>query len=314
MHEHVLYACAVQGLARTLYCLVAAYNIGLASAAYAQAEPEKTPQDVEKVIASDEYKELVKEGMLKYTRGFWPEARAYFLKAHQLAPNARTLRGLALVSYDSRHYVDAIDFAEQSLAHSVHPVADKMAEDLKQLVSQAQNLIGHAQLVTTPSAAELRVDGALVARRADGSIWLDPGEHELSVSAPGYFAETRRLHAEAERPVRVEIVLKSSAVTPVQVAVRPAQAHSQERSALPWVVVGISGAVAAAGGVMLALDQSSTDGKSSALTPLGGALLGVGAVGVIVGITWSLSPRTEEAPATASLQLSPVAAQLSGTF
>jgi hypothetical protein len=294
--------------------LVAAYSITWASAAYAQAEPEKTPQDVEKVIASDEYKELVREGMLKYTRGFWPEARAYFLKAHQLAPNARTLRGLALVSYDSRHYVDASDYAEQSLAHAVQPVNDKMAEELKQLISQAKALIVRAELVTTPSAAELRVDGMLVARRADGSLWLDPGEHELSVSAPGYFSDTRKLQAEAEHPMRIEIALKSSAVTSVQVAAKPARARAEERSALPWVVVGISGAVAAAGGIMLAVDQSSSDGKSSAWSPLGGALLGVGAVGVIVGLTWSLSPESEEAPARAQLRLSPLAAQLSGTF
>ncbi|HET8936496.1 MAG TPA: tetratricopeptide repeat protein [Polyangiales bacterium] len=299
---------------KPLFGLIAACSIGFASVAYAQAEPEKAPRDVEKVIASDEYKDLVKEGMLKYTRGFWPEARAYFLKAHELAPNARTLRGLALVSYDSRHYVDAIDYAEQSLAHPVQPLGDKMAEELKQLVAQAHKLIGHVELVTTPSAAELRVDGARVARRGDGSLWLDPGEHELSVAAAGYVSETRRLQTDAERSSRVEIALRSATVAPVRVAVKPAQPHTEQRSALPWVVVGISGAVAAAGGVMLALDQSSSDGKSSAFTPLGGALLGVGAVGVIIGITWSLSPRTDAAPGTAQLQLSPFGTRLHGTF
>jgi tetratricopeptide (TPR) repeat protein len=308
----------VQGLFRSLaIAALCASTLSLSERVRAQAEPPPAARDAEVVIASAEYKELVREGMLKYTRGFWPEARAYFLKAHELAPNARTLRGLALVCFDSYHYVDAIDYAEQSLSHPVQPLNDKMIEELKQLSQQAQNLVTRAQLITTPADAELRVDGALVRRRADNSVWLDPGEHDLSVAAPGYWGETRRLQLGEDRQPRLEIALKSrSAETPTRVAAPSTNSPAPIRSKLPWVVVGISGAVAAAGGVMLAVDLAGRgDRDASALTPLGAAMLGVGAVGLVVGLTWSLWPQAEsELAASARLQISPLAIQCSGVF
>jgi hypothetical protein len=291
--------------------LVAALCVSLHSAGVAHAQPAPDP---EAVIASAEYKELVREGMLKYTRGLWDEARAYFQKAHQLAPNARTLRGLALVAYDSHHYVEAIDRAEQSLAHRVAPVTDKMKAELEQLMQQAQAQVVHAELITTPADAALRVDGVPVPRRADGTVWLDPGDHALTVSAPGHLDDTRPLQLAEARQLRLEIALRSSSADLATRAAAPAaEARAPERSPLPWVVAGVSAAVAAAGGVMLAVDQANEG--SSAATPLGAAVLGVGAVGVIVGITWSLAPHadSERAPA-ARLRLGPTAIQYSGTF
>jgi hypothetical protein len=288
-------------------------------AAYAQApaSPAESPpaRDVDAVIASTEYKELVREGMLKYTRGFWPEARAYFLKAHELAPNARTLRGLALVCYDSHQYVDAIDYAEQSLAHTVQPLNDKMREELSQLVQQAQAATVHVELVTSPADAEVQADGKPVKRRSDGSVWLDPGAHELAFAAPGYWNETRNLPADTGLQVRLEVALKSrTAQEPTRVAGPASTPSAPASSTLPWVLFGVSTAVAAGGGVMLAVDQASS-GDATALTPLGGVLLGVGAVGMIVSVTWGLSPRSESPQAaTAHLQLSPLGVRCAGTF
>jgi hypothetical protein len=283
-----------------------------AGVAHAQAKPAKPAGEVETVLASDEYKELVRQGLLKYTRGFWDDARTYFLKAHELAPNARTLRGLALVSYDRHdHNVEAIDYAEQSLAHPVQPLNEKMKDELKLLIEQAEAQVVRAELVTTPADAELRVDGVQVSRRADGTVWLDRGEHVLSVSAPGHVDDARRLQLGDERQLRLEIALQPrTAAAPAHIAAPSTQPRAPERSALPWVVFGVSAGVAAAGGVVLAADAGA-----SGLTPLGVTLLGVGAVGAIVGITWSLSARSdsERAP-SARLQLSPASIQCSGTF
>jgi hypothetical protein len=289
-----------------------------ASSAHSQANSAKPAGEAETVLGSEEYKALVREGMLKYTRGLWDDARAYFLKAHELAPNARTLRGLALVSYDRHgHNVEAIDYAEQSLAHPVQPLNEKMKAELKQLIQQAETQVVRAEVVTIPADAQLRIDRVPVTRRADGTVWLDPGEHELSVSAPSYVDETRRFQLRDERQLRLEIALQSrTAAAPAHSAAAATLPRAAARSPLPWVVVGVSAGVAAAGGVMLAVDQAGRgDGGASAFTPLGAALLGVGAVGVIVGITWSLAPRadSERAP-SARLQLGPSSIQCNGTF
>ncbi|HTU61714.1 MAG TPA: hypothetical protein VMF89_24830, partial [Polyangiales bacterium] len=187
-----------------MLALVAVCTLAMTHSAHAQA-----PADAEAVMASAEYKDLVRDGMLKYTRGLWDEARAYFLKAHALAPNARTLRGLALIGYDSQHFVQAIDYAEQSLVHPVQPLNDKMKEEAKKLIDQAQSQVARAELITTPADAEVRVDGAPVTRRADGTVWMDPGAREISVSAQGYLTETRRLELSEQQQTRLEIALTS---------------------------------------------------------------------------------------------------------
>jgi hypothetical protein len=284
--------------------------------AQAPADPAQ-PRDVEAVIASPEYRELVREGMLKYTRGLWAEARAYILKAHELAPNARTLRGLALIGYDSHHYVEAIDYAEQSLAHTVQPLNDKMVEEVKQLIQQAESQVARVEVAVTPEQAVLQLDGARVSRRGDGKVWMDPGVHELTLSAPGYVSETRRVQLEVDRAARIELALEPSvAEAPLLSAAPTQQPRVQESSALPWVVVGVSAALLVGGGAMFIADQTgSGNAGSGVLTPLGAALAGVGAVGMIVGITWSLSPRSEQEPSSsASLQLSPFGARLRGSF
>lgn len=283
---------------------------------HAQAESQNPAADIEAVIASTNYKDLVREGMLKYTRGQWDEARGYFLKAHELAPNARTLRGLALVGYDSRQFASAIDYAEQSLAHPVQPLNDKMKEELKKLIDQAQDQVARAELITTPADAELRVDGVPVQRRSDGTVWLDPGTHELTVSAPGYFPESRRLELTEQQRTQLAIALTSrTAAEPAHITAPALGKQAPARSPLPWIVVGVSVGVAAVGGAMFAVDQASRgDGPTSVWTPLGATLLGVGAAGAIVGITWSLWPRESERGATARLRVSPLGIQYSGTF
>lgn len=277
----------------------------------AHAEPAKTAADTEAVIASAEYKALIREGMLRYTRGLWDEARAFFHKAHELAPNARTLRGLALISYDSKRFASAIDYGEQSLAHPVQPLTDKMKEELKNLLDQAQRQVARAELIVRPADAEVRVDGALVDRRADGRLWLDPGAHQLSVSAPGYRSETRSLQLGEQQSARLEVTLSS--LHPIASARLASTEDKREPTSatLPWIVTGLSLGVAVAGGAILIVDQNN---GGSGWSPLGAALLGVGAAGAIVGTTWALWPRDKERATSARLSISPLAIQCSGTF
>lgn len=288
------------------------------SAPPARAEPSPpsaaTTPDTEAIIASPEYKELVREGMLKYTRGFWEEALAYFRKAHELAPNARTLRGLALVCYDSHRYVEAIDYAEQALHHSVQPLNERMSADLAQLLQQAQAVVAHVQLVTHPAAAELRIDGKPLARRADGDILVDPGPHHLTVSAQGFVTNTRRLEfAEGSQyALRVELSPRTAAAAARVATAQPRATAPASSSAVPWVVIGASAAVAATGGILIAIDQR--DG-SSTMTSAGAVLLAVGGLGLAAGLTWRLWPSAEpERAHVAQLRVGPAALHIRATF
>jgi len=71
------------------------------------------------VLAQDdadaEYMEIVGEALQEFDAGAWVDARASFRHAHRLQPNARTFRGLGMVAYELREYVDAVRYLERAM-------------------------------------------------------------------------------------------------------------------------------------------------------------------------------------------------------
>jgi PEGA domain len=321
-------AVLTQPLARNVVCAQAAE----ASSAYNSAQ----------------YKELVQRALQEYDLGHWSEARVFFAKAHELAPNARTLRGLALVSYESRRYVDAIRFGEQALTNRVQPLTETLRAQLQEFIDQARSFVGQARINTRPGNAELRVDGVVVQRDSDGLLTLDPGTHELVVIAAGYEAQTRTLGLESGGEVRFDIVLKteaqelavSSQAEPDADTANLATAQTRERSeqpsrgssVAPWIVIGASTAVLIGGGVMLGLGSADkakvenvakgtpySEVKSAAeraptLLTIGWVLAGAGLAGVAAGLTWKLWPESDHGRERARLSVAPDGLVLSGRF
>ena len=129
--------------------------------------------------SQSEYQSLVEKGLREFELGNFGEARAFFQRAHQQSPNARTLRGLGMASYELRHYVEAIDYFQKALASKERPLTAQMHEELSQLLIQARSFVTRLKLTVTPSTALLRLDTRELFRDSDGSILLDPGSHEL---------------------------------------------------------------------------------------------------------------------------------------
>jgi tetratricopeptide (TPR) repeat protein len=297
-------------------------------------------EEADVTASSAEYKELVRQALQQYTLGRWSESRVFFLKAHALSPNARTLRGLALVCYESRHYVEAIEYAEQSLTSTAQPLAPQMRTELEQLVGQARSFVGRARVVTRPEQAELRVDGKLVKPGADGTIMLDPGEHELVAAAPGHELVSRTIAIDSGDEVRFDLALAQrvdkTAPTPSDSEAAPgSDAGPIDMAALaPWLVIGASAAFVVAGGILLAMGESDRSTVNDARAPqtwddikgaydraptllaIGGVLLGVGIAGAATGLTWKfyLQPQAEEKGPSAKLNLTPGGVRVSGTF
>jgi tetratricopeptide (TPR) repeat protein len=230
----------------------------LLAPSFVQAQPTAARE-------SAEYRDLIRRALQEYDLGNWSEAKLLFSDAHALYPNARTLRGLGLTAYESRNYVEAIGFLEQSLANQVQPLSGDLRSALSQLLEQARHFVGRVQTQVEPSSAELKVDERPVKRGADGTILLDPGQHELTATASGYDSVSRRVTVEAGARVRVQLQLplKASSNTGFNAALQPraagtapppaGAASAGSRSIAPWIVVGASAAVAIAGGVLLAI-------------------------------------------------------------
>src|SRR5262245_44240118 len=62
------------------------------------------------------YRSAVDDAVSEFAAGRFEEARALFKRAHQLSPNARTLRGLGMTAFELRAYVQAIRELRAALA------------------------------------------------------------------------------------------------------------------------------------------------------------------------------------------------------
>jgi hypothetical protein len=274
------------------------------------------------------YHDAIGRALQEFNLGHWTEAKVFFREAHARRPSARTLRGIGLASYESRNYVDAIDYLGQALVSSVQPLTADMRNAATKLIEQSRQFVMRAEIELSPNAAELFVDGKPVRLASDGSTLLDPGEHELSVVAAGYTTLQRRVNTEGGSSRQLHFVLKPKPVVAARVAseVQPhvvrlheaapepePEPGSDSESLLPWLAIGASVAVVATGGVLLGLgladksavedtrDGGSWAAKKSAneravpLQMAGGVMIGVGVAGLAASLAWQLWPEDERA-------------------
>jgi tetratricopeptide (TPR) repeat protein len=157
-----------------------------------------------------QYRELIEKGLQEYALGHWPEARVFFGDAHTIWPNARTLRGLGMSCYEGRSYVEAIDYLERALANRIQPLTSKLETEAQGILAQAKRFVSSAYVRATPAHAELSLDDQPVKPRSNGAVLLNPGEHILQISSPGYRTELRTLHGESGRELHVQVDLRSA--------------------------------------------------------------------------------------------------------
>ncbi|HKP61143.1 MAG TPA: hypothetical protein VJV78_30640 [Polyangiales bacterium] len=287
------------------------------------------------------YDKLIDSALTEYRLAHWAEAKAYFAQAHALQPNARTLRGLGLVCYELRKYVESIGYFEESLTNKSRPLTDSMRTGVEQLLRDAQRFVTRVDVTLSPNAATLTLDGRPVVRDAQGRVLIDAGSHEFAADAEGHMPATRTVSTDGGEQIELSMQLlpsppSSAPATAAAPAVQlqpsaAADANIDEgESPWPWVVVGVSGAVMIAGGVLLAVaiadkskienappdEQYWTEVESAydrvpVYSTAGAIMLGVGAAGVAAGLAWKFWPDDDE---RASLRVVPNGLQLRAAF
>jgi tetratricopeptide (TPR) repeat protein len=281
----------------------------------------------------DAYPATIAEAVAEFQAGNWAEAKTLFRKAHQLRPSARTLRGLGIVAFELRQYVEAADYLRQALADRRNPLSPAQKEATRAQIERAASFIGRFDVEISPEDASISVDGS-PASLQEGALLLDVGPHEVTVSAPGHRSQSRKLLVEGGTVRQLEFHLSPSAAPRVPPAhVRPAApprppAESQA-TGIPTGAVAVAGIGAAAllasavtGTMALAAARSLEDACGPVGIPCderhadkahraedlalatdvlwisGGALLGTGL------IWWLSSSGNSEPPADVSFSLS----------
>jgi hypothetical protein len=199
----------LQARMRRSFCALWFVVCALASVPCARAQGE----------SEGEYKELIDQALLEFKHKNWPEARVLFRRAHEISPNARTSRGMGVVSYEMRDYVQAVRDLTAALADQRQALTEAQRSECQTLLARSRTFVGVFAVNVTPPEAELRVDGGRVTRESDGTLLLAFGSHVLRASAPGHEDGTVHVNVQGGESGSLDLVLvKAGGTGPVAVA------------------------------------------------------------------------------------------------
>jgi len=237
----------------TLAGLGFALSMPSARAAGTNADPFGGPFDT---TDDADYRKVIREGVAEYQAGHFEEARSLFRRAHGLHPNARTLRGIGMASFELRDYVTAIRHLSAALQDKRKPLSPEQRKGAEDLIDRGRMFVDVYAVKVVPTTARLRVDGREPVFEADGTLLFGLGGHQLEASAPGMAAQSRSI--DARGGARKELVLTLEPA-PTDVAVAAGQAPpgtavqtslppgASRRAASVWLWAGAGAAVLAAG-------------------------------------------------------------------
>ena len=244
-HHAFLRSRAGEPRAWTRWATVLLFAWVLAGRARADAEPEV-------------YRVAVEQALAEYAAHNYEEASALFKRAHEVYPNARTLRGLGMASYELRRYRDGIEQLEAALASKVRPLEDRLRAETEELLSRARGFVAQVALTVVPREASVAVDGEHTALRDDEPLLVELGDHTLEVSAAGYRPERQnlRVHGGERLSLRFELAPEASVAVAPAGAQRPVdEVRPLRKSPWLWTAVGAVVVGGVVGGVLLARAQ-----------------------------------------------------------
>jgi hypothetical protein len=221
-----------------------------------------------------EYQALIDRAVTEYEAHNFAEARALFTDAHAVNPNARTLRGLGMVAFELKDYVESITRLDAALASRVKPLEGDLRKHTEELLARANAFVARYELDIKPALQSSRiiVDGVPVEIATGQALSLVVGEHVLEVQAPGYQEEKRALSVTGGDAQRIVIELQPIQAAPLLAT--SAQPAKQEQSVWnsPWLWTGVGAVVV--GGVVAAVLLSSGGGTKS-IAPISGDIGGI---------------------------------------
>jgi len=221
---------------------------------------------------SSEYARATERGLAEFGDRNFEEARAHFIKAHALAPSARTLRALGMVEFELKSYVDSVRYLEQALASHVRPLDEQRRKEAETLLETANTYVARYVLHVTPRDALLSLDGSQLDVPSGAPLVLDIGEHVLELRATGYASERRTLRVKGgelnELNVKLALLADTDKARDVQVGTKDKK--PVYKSPWLWTAVGLVVAGAAAG-TLVALY-----GRNDASTKMEEPVMGTG--------------------------------------
>ncbi len=165
--------------------------------------------------ADDAYQVRIREAVAEFDGHRFAEARALFRQAHEIAPNARTLRGIGLASFEMGDYVEAHRALEAALSDPRRPLTPRQREVAEGVLERARRFVGVYPLDITPRGALVSVDGGPAEPVADGPLILALGAHTVEAR----FGE--------RTPARVAVVVRGGEEETLNLRLAPSAAAAR---------------------------------------------------------------------------------------
>jgi hypothetical protein len=151
---------------------------------------------------------LDKEGAKAYGEGRYNDAIRYFEEAHRLGGPAFELWNVAKCHLRLDQPEQAADMLERYLSMPNLPKDDR--EEATQQLDSLKKRPSTITVSSTPSGAQVMVDGKVVEGRTPLSVNVQPGGHTVTVSSAANAPYTRQVEARYGRAVIVDASLVGS--------------------------------------------------------------------------------------------------------
>jgi hypothetical protein len=222
-------------------------------------------------------RDLWYKGVDAFRNGNYDEARLAFAECYALMPKSDVLRNLSISEIQSGHYVSAARHLTLLLA-TPGELSGKVREEAAQRLAQAEAEIGQLSISVDVAGAEIRVDSAIVGRSPlEGNWYIEPGQHEVTVSKPGYPEETRQVFALAGVAIPVNVSLEE---------LRRERANDEQAAQL----MGTS-----EGEALIARDSGDQIGTASTVVLVAGGT--IAAASLAAGIVFTVAANGHESDA-----------------
>jgi hypothetical protein len=140
--------------------------------------------------ADPRYRATLKDALAEYDAGHFEEARALFRRAHEIYPNARTLRSIGMASFELRDYVAAVRALSAALSETRKALSPEQRAHAQGLLDRSRMFVDVYALRITPQDARTLVDGRTPEFESDGTLLLGFGAHNIEISKPGFVLRT----------------------------------------------------------------------------------------------------------------------------
>lgn len=198
----------------------------------------------------DAYRRLVTEAVQEHAAGRFAEARALFRRAHERAPNARTLRGIGMTNFELREYAATIAVLEESLAETQRPLTDEQREGVRDLIARSDAFVARYTVTPADALASATVDGVAAVVSREGELLVNLGVHEIQVECEGCTDELRRVRVVGGERADLDFRASTEPSAQPEGSVTPAPLVDEDEG-LGGATIGllVGGAVAGAGAI-----------------------------------------------------------------